>query len=331
MDRFRGPKYTPLPTAASIPVPSLPPAPSAATASPPAAPKKSSCVQASGSVVLLVSCAVGMLVLCREYLGLLIVWLAQLSGLAGPVLICVLFILASLPMMWGYMVLNLGAGYLYGMWLGLLVTIIGASLGALVAFVVCRFLWKDYVTKKISQYENLQQIVRVIQGKHGLRIIMMTRLTPIPFGLQNALLSTAKISKTRYTLATAVGLLPTQILNTYMGTTLRTMEDVLAGKSDNVFVIVAQVVVALVVSYLVNQKMRAEINKAVAAQQLSDIRPGESADSIELEAIDVHVDHSLLEPLAPPPSLIPTPVPSPMRPAPSSTRASAERLGQTAV
>jgi uncharacterized membrane protein YdjX (TVP38/TMEM64 family) len=140
-------------------------------------------------VILLVSCAIGMLVLCREYLGLLIVWLAQLSGLAGPLFFCFLFILSSLPMMWGYMVLNLGAGYLYGMWLGLLVTAIGASLGALVAFVVCRFLWRDYVTKKIGQYENLQQIVRVIEGKHGLRLIMMTRLTPIPFGLQNALLS----------------------------------------------------------------------------------------------------------------------------------------------
>eukprot|EP00048_Salpingoeca_helianthica_P016642 m.233434 g.233434 ORF g.233434 m.233434 type:complete len:341 (+) comp19135_c0_seq1:147-1169(+) len=309
LDRLQGPKYTPLPT--NVPpsssdssssfaartstgvTPSLPVA-SPSTTNNQNDPSKPSCFHTSGSIILLVSCAVGMLVLCREYLGLLIVWLAQLSGLAGPLFFLFLFILSSLPMMWGYMVLNLGAGYLYGMWLGLLVTAVGASLGALVAFLICRFLWKDYVTQKISHYENLQQIVRVIEGKHGFRLIMMTRLTPIPFGLQNALLSTAKVTKVRYTLATALGLLPTQILNTYMGTTLRTMEDVLAGKNDNVFVIVAQVAVALIVSYLVNQKMRAEINKAVAAQQLSDVRPGESAEAIELQSV-----HTEIEPQSP--------------------------------
>ncbi len=115
--------------------------------------------------------------------------MAHLYGPYGAALFCVLFVVVSFPMMWGYIILNLGAGYIYGFVVGSAITSVGANLGALVSFLVCRLLWKDYVIRKLSSYENLRQIVRVIEGRQGFRIIMMTRLTPVPFGLQNALFS----------------------------------------------------------------------------------------------------------------------------------------------
>ena len=51
-----------------------------------------------------------------------------------------------------------------------------------------------------------------------------------------------------------------QLLNTYMGTTLRSMEDVMAGKSNNSIVLFAQVIIALAVSYLVNVRMKHEVH-----------------------------------------------------------------------
>lgn len=146
-------------------------------------------MKVSGSILLLLAGCLGALVLCRAYLGSFLNWLAHLPGPHGAVLFCVLFIVVSFPMMWGYIILNLGAGYIYGFVGGSIVTTIGANVGALVSFVVCRRLWKDYVLQKLSSYENLRQIVRVIEGRQGFRIIMMTRLTPVPFGLQNALFS----------------------------------------------------------------------------------------------------------------------------------------------
>lgn len=172
-------------------------------------------------------------------------------------------------MMWGYIILNLGAGYIYGLAMGSVVTAVGANVGALVSFVVCRRLWKEYVLQKLSAYENLKQIVRVIEGRQGFRIIMMTRLTPVPFGLQNALFSTAKIGKLRYITATFLGLLPTQILNTYMGTTLRSMEDVLAGKSNNSIVLIAQILITLAVSYLVNVRMKHEVHTVCEQESMA--------------------------------------------------------------
>jgi uncharacterized membrane protein YdjX (TVP38/TMEM64 family) len=92
-------------------------------------------------------------------------------------------------MMWGYIVLNFAAGYLYGLWPGFALTAVSASLGALVAFVLCRRFFVEYIGTTVAAYDNFKQIVRVIEGRQGFRIIMMARLTPVPFGLQNALFS----------------------------------------------------------------------------------------------------------------------------------------------
>jgi uncharacterized membrane protein YdjX (TVP38/TMEM64 family) len=156
-------------------------------------PITSKVMQGAGTLLLMLAICAGFLVLCREYLSLILVWISGLSGVSGPIFLVLLYIVVSLPMTWGYIVLNIGSGYLYGVFVGVVVTSIGSNIGALISFIVCRLLWKDYVTKKISGFENLQQIVAVIEGRHGFRLIMMTRLTPLPFGLQNAMLSVCKL------------------------------------------------------------------------------------------------------------------------------------------
>jgi len=200
------------------------------------------------------------IVLCRTYLASFLTWLAHLQGWRGPAFFVGLFTIVSLPMTWGYIILNLGAGYIYGLLGGCAVTILGANIGSFVSFNICRVLAKDVVTRTLSTYENLKQVVRVIEGRQGWRIIMMTRLTPVPFGLQNAIFSTAKITKTRYVTATFIGLLPTVLLNTYMGTTLRSMEDVLDGKNSSSILLFAQIIIALFVSQIVNMRMKHEVN-----------------------------------------------------------------------
>lgn len=50
------------------------------------------------------------------------------------------------------------------------------------------------------------------------------------------------VSLPNYLVASSVGLLPTQLLNSYLGTTLRTMEDVIAEQSvSGYFVFTLQV------------------------------------------------------------------------------------------
>lgn len=215
-------------------------------------------------------CCIAALVLCKEYLGTLLLRISHLNHIVGPILIIALFIAVSFPMMWGYIVLNLASGYLYGFWEGFLITSFGASLGAIISLLVCRLFLTDYVARKLSGHANFQQILRVIEGRQGFRIIVMVRLSPLPFGMQNTLLSASGITKTRYALATFLGLLPTQALNTYMGTSLHSIEDVMAGKNSNVYVFVAQVFLTVAITFLVNMKMKEELRKLEGGDNLQD-------------------------------------------------------------
>ena len=66
------------------------------------------------------------------------------------------------------------------------------------------------------------------RSPQAFKIIILSRLTPIPFGLQNAIFAVNNtISIWRYLQATFIGLLPGQILNVYLGSTLRSMEQVM--------------------------------------------------------------------------------------------------------
>jgi hypothetical protein len=47
---------------------------------------------------------------------------------------------------------------------------------------------KGFVESKL-QSEHLKAVMRVVEGTKGWRVLALTRLTPIPFGLQNALFS----------------------------------------------------------------------------------------------------------------------------------------------
>ena len=138
---------------------------------------------------MLVFACLAIIALSKEYVGVIMLWFSNQHGWYGPLLFGLMFIIVSLPMTWGYLVLNIGAGYLYGFQLGSIVTSLSSTIGCVVSFRLCRLLWKDYVNRTLSSYDNLLQLVRVIEGRQGFRIIMMTRLTPIPFGVQNALLS----------------------------------------------------------------------------------------------------------------------------------------------
>eukprot|EP01137_Pigoraptor_chileana_P035216 Opistho-2@28923 len=202
------------------------------------------------------------------------VWLQALPGWQGPLVIILLFIGVSFPMTWGYIVLNLGAGYLYGFQTGLATVVAGACLGSFVSFQASRYMCKDYVRTKLEGHPSLKSLVRVVEGPQGFRIIMLARLTPIPFGLQNALFSLAKIEPAIYTAATVVGLLPTQIVNTYIGTTLHTVEDVIEGKSDmkagSYAILLLQIVLGIALSYYVVRRAQQELNGATG-EPVSDV------------------------------------------------------------
>ncbi|XP_044514119.1 transmembrane protein 64 isoform X1 [Gracilinanus agilis] len=209
------------------------------------------------------------LALVRHYLQHLLLWVESLDSLLGVLLFMVGFIVVSFPCGWGYIVLNVAAGYLYGFVLGMGLMVVGVLIGTFIAHVVCKKLLAHWVASKIEGSEKLSAVVRVVEGGSGLKVVALARLTPIPFGLQNAVFSITDLSLPNYLMASSIGLLPTQLLNSYLGTTLRTMEDVIAEQSfSGYFVFCLQIVISIGLMFYVVHRAQVELNAAIVACEM---------------------------------------------------------------
>lgn len=135
------------------------------------------------------------LALARRSLQHLLLWAEGLDPLLGVLLFVLGFVVVSFPCGWGYIVLNVAAGYLYGFVLGMGLMVVGVLLGTCVAHVVCRRLLAARVAARIQSSERLSAVIRVVEGAGGLKVVALARLTPIPFGLQNAVFSVSAVAR----------------------------------------------------------------------------------------------------------------------------------------
>ena len=141
-------------------------------------------------------------------------WINSLGSLGGIVFIGIYIIatLAFLPAA----ILTLGAGVIFGVIWGSLYVFVGATLGAIAAFLVGRYLARGWVKEKISSYKKFTNIDQAV-SKEGLKIVFLIRLSPLfPFNLLNYALGVTSVSLKDYFLA-SVGMIPGTIMYVYLG------------------------------------------------------------------------------------------------------------------
>ena len=141
-------------------------------------------------------------------------WINSLGSLGGIVFIGIYIIatLAFLPAA----ILTLGAGVIFGVIWGSLYVFVGATLGAIAAFLVGRYLARGWVKEKISSYKKFTNIDKAV-SKEGLKIVFLIRLSPLfPFNLLNYALGLTNVSLKDYSLA-SFGMIPGTIMYVYLG------------------------------------------------------------------------------------------------------------------
>lgn len=79
------------------------------------------------------------------------------------------------------------------------------------------------------------------------------------------------ISYPKAALGSLVGLLPTQLLNTYMGSTVRNMQEVLGNRADGYILLSAQVIFSVILMLYLLKKARSELAKLTR----SDVETGD--------------------------------------------------------
>jgi uncharacterized membrane protein YdjX (TVP38/TMEM64 family) len=124
----------------------------------------------------------------------------------------------SLP---GATILTLAGGFLFGALLGTLFVNLGATTGATLAFLVSRYLLRDWVEQKFGKWLGPVQ-----QGfaKNAFGYLMTLRLIPLfPFFVVNLVSGLTRMNVGTYVVATALGIIPGSFVYAYAGRQLGTI------------------------------------------------------------------------------------------------------------
>ncbi len=141
-------------------------------------------------------------------------WVQSL-GPWGPIAFIALYNLATVLFLPGSL-LTLGGGLLFGLGWGSLYVFCAATLGATLAFLLGRYIARDWVDSKMASNKQFQAIDQAI-AREGLKIVFLTRLSPLfPFNLLNYALGLTQVSLRDYVLG-SFGMLPGTILYVYLG------------------------------------------------------------------------------------------------------------------
>lgn len=114
-------------------------------------------------------------------------------------------------------ILVLVGGAVFGLVLGTIWSVIGATLGAIAAFGLARYLFHDWFKERFSHHPRFQGLNRMIH-RQGLRCVMTIRFAPIsPFNVVNFLFGLTTVRLEAYAIGTLVGIIPGTLLYTWLG------------------------------------------------------------------------------------------------------------------
>nr|XP_022907202.1 transmembrane protein 64-like [Onthophagus taurus] len=217
-------------------------------------------------LVILLFVITAVLYLCKHYLRTVLYWLENQDSIIISSTIIVLFIIVSFPLSVGYIVVVGAAGYLFGILKGFCLSVVGANIGILVAHNVIKLLGHHQKVRRLIDNETSAAIMRVLSGPSCFKIVLCARLTPIPFGLQNVIFALSNVNTQIYHFASCIGLFAGQFMGVYVGSTLRSMQDVLENQhfSTGTYIFAgAQLVLAAGLIVWFGAKARSELLKAL--------------------------------------------------------------------
>ncbi|XP_063382216.1 transmembrane protein 64 isoform X1 [Cydia fagiglandana] len=230
--------------------------------------------------ILLLTCLVLILYFFKEYLYAILVWVDEQDPWIIFLLFMGLFLIVSFPVTIGYLVLIITSGYLFGIVKGLGTVVVSANVGVAVAHFTLKALRGFLPLGRLLKNETARALLKVISGPQAFKIVFFARLTPIPFGLQNTIFAVSDIRGCGYHLATMLGLFPAQLINVYLGSTLRSMHDVLHESHATGYVVFAcQILIGITLMVWVVQKARKELTLAIMAAELGRETPSTSSSS----------------------------------------------------
>lgn len=142
---------------------------------------------------------------------------------------CVIIFAAALPIgtpfAIGYSALLLAAGFTYGFPFALIPVVLGTNFSCLLNFLLLRYVVRDWMMISLESASSSSVRKWTLVGFRSLErkpmlTVFLIRLTPLVFGIQNALFATSLVDLQTYMIATFCGMLPGHLAYTFAGSIL---------------------------------------------------------------------------------------------------------------
>ncbi|HEB73499.1 MAG TPA: sulfurtransferase [Nitrospirae bacterium] len=142
-------------------------------------------------------------------------WIVN-AGPWGPVIFVLLYALAAILFLPGS-ALTLMGGIFFGPVGGALYSLLGATIGASISFLISRYVASEWVARKSGG--RLESLIKGVEAE-GWRFVAFTRLVPVfPFNLLNYALGLTKIRFSSYTITSFICMFPGSLAYSYLGFT----------------------------------------------------------------------------------------------------------------
>lgn len=141
-------------------------------------------------------------------------------------LVCGLLYIAttalSLP---GATILSLALGLLFGRWMGTLLIVISATIGATLVFLLARYLIADWARERLLENEQAVKLMNAFQVD-AFNYLLFLRLVPLfPFWLVTLASAFTPISSRTYIITTLIGIIPGSFVFANLGQSLGQIEN----------------------------------------------------------------------------------------------------------
>jgi uncharacterized membrane protein YdjX (TVP38/TMEM64 family) len=150
----------------------------------------------------------------QELLRSALLWIDNL-GPWEPVAFIAIYNLATVLFVPGSIV-TMGGEVIFGVFWGSVYVFIAATLGATSAFLIGRYLSRDWVAKQLESHPKFKAIDEAV-AEEGFKIVFLTRLSPLfPFNLLNYAFGVTQVSLKDYVLG-SIGMIPGTVMYVYLG------------------------------------------------------------------------------------------------------------------
>lgn len=136
-------------------------------------------------------------------------------GWWGYVIFILLSVIVAVFLLPGQ-VLAIVGGLAYGGLIGGVLTVIGASLGATLSFIIGKYVARGYIIQRFGNDPTFQKIEKGVR-ENGLSFLIFTRLVPIfPFAIQSYAYAMTPMSVKKFSLISFLTMMPASFIYAFM-------------------------------------------------------------------------------------------------------------------